>query len=237
MPPARSGQPTFDWQELAAGRAVKHRRSRRIDEDLVDSVAQQATLTRSYLVFMALAGVLAAVALLANSVPILIGSMIIAPALPPLALVAFALAAAQPRLALRGLAIGLLGLAVATAAAVATTWLMNLTNVIPPGTNLLDKPLLEERVRPGWYSLAAAVAAGIVGTAALARKKTDTLVGTVAALALVPAGAAAGMALLSDDPTRTLGGLLLLGMNVGLIIAMGIITLWALDYFADEGAG
>lgn len=206
----------------------------RLDHALLEQVAGQAQLSRSYLVFMALSGVLAAVALLANSVPILIGSMIVAPALAPLALVAFALVGAQPRLALHGLVVGLLGIAVAAVAAVLTTWLMNVSNVIPPEANLLDKPLLEERVRPGWYSLVAAIAAGIVGTAALARQKTDTLVGTVAALALVPAAAAAGMALLSADPARALGGLLLLGMNVGLIVAMGIVTLWALVHFGPN---
>ncbi len=67
------------------------------------------------------------------------------------------------------------------------TWVMNVTGVIPPETNLLNKPLLEERVHPGWYSVAAALAAGVAGTIALPKQKTDTLVGTVAALALVPA--------------------------------------------------
>jgi len=62
--------------------------SQGVADGLVDDVAQQAELSSTYLVFMALAGVLAGVALLSNSIPILIGSMIIAPALPPVALVA-----------------------------------------------------------------------------------------------------------------------------------------------------
>ncbi len=65
--------------------------------------------------------------------------------------------------------------------------------------------MLEERVRPGWWSLAAALAGGVVGVVALTQKKTDTLIGTVAALALVPAGAAAGIAALATDVDRTLG--------------------------------
>jgi uncharacterized hydrophobic protein (TIGR00271 family) len=165
-----------------------------MDGKILDQVADQARLTPSYLVFMAMAGVLAGVALLTNSVPILVGSMVIAPALPPLALVGFALVGGRPPLALRGLGVGLLGLLVATVFAVLATWVLNITNVIPPETNLLNKPLLEERVHPGWYSIAAAFAAGVVGTLALTKQKTDTLVGTVAALALVPAGAAAGIA-------------------------------------------
>lgn len=76
--------------------------------------------------------------------------------------------------------------------------------------------------------MAAAVAGGIVGTVALSEKKTDSLIGTVAALALVPAAAAAAVAALAADLHRTLGGLLLLGMNFGLVIAMGILTLLVL---------
>ncbi len=192
---------------------------------LVDEVAEQAKLTPTYLIFMTLAGLLAGVGLLSNSVPVLVGSMIIAPALPPLALVAFALVSGRSRLAVRGLGVGLLGLLAAAVAATLITWLMNVTNVIPRDANLVHRPLLEERVRPGWWSLAAAFAAGIVGIEALTQKKMDTLVGTVAALALVPAAAAAAIAAVSGDVDRTLGGLLLLGMNVGLIIAMGTVTL------------
>jgi uncharacterized hydrophobic protein (TIGR00271 family) len=199
----------------------------------VEEVARQAELTSTYLVLMTMAGVLAAVALLTNSVPILIGAMVVAPALGPLALIAFALVGRQPQLALRGFWTAFAGLLVATGAAMLTTWIMNLTNVLPPEANLLNKPLLEERVRPGWYSVAAALAGGVAGAIAQAQQKTDTLVGVVAALALVPAAAAAGIAFLSRDPARGLGGLGLLGINVGLIVVTGVITLLVLR--PDQG--
>ncbi len=125
--------------------------------------------------------------------------------------------AGDVRLALRGLGVAFAGLGISLILALLTTVLMNATNVIPAETNLLNKPMLEERVRPGWYAVVAAFAAGIAGTVALTRAKTDTLVGTVAALALVPAIAAAGIGFL-----RGFGGVLLLAINVVLIIAMGI---------------
>ena len=199
-----------------------------VNGDTVARVAAQAEMSPTYLVFMATSGVLAAVALLTSSVPILIGSMVVAPALAPLALVAFALAGRKPALALRGFGVAVAGIALAAVCAVLTTWLLNLLGVLPPDGNLLDKPLLEERVRPGWYSVVAALAAGVAGTMALAKEKTDTVVGVVAALALVPAAAAAGIALLSRDPTRAWGGLGLLAINMGLIIVTGVLTLLVL---------
>ena len=195
-----------------------------ISDRTIDKVSQQAQLTSSYLVFMATAGILAAVALLTNSVPILIGSMVIAPALPPLGLVSLAIVAKKPRLVLKGLKTAFLGFLIAMIFAMLTTSILNITHVIPAETNLINKELLEERVRPGWYSVIAAIAAGISGSIALVKQKTDTLVGVVAALALVPAIAAAGIAFLSKNPTMGFGGLFLLAINVGFIILSGVLT-------------
>jgi uncharacterized membrane protein len=129
---------------------------------------------------MTISGALAAIALLSNSVPILIGSMILAPAMPPLFLVPLGLVAGQRALVGRGLGVAAVGMALGFLAAVLTTWLMDLTGVIPAETYLLDKPLLEGRLRPGWWSVAAAVAAGLAGVTAQASNNTDALIGTVA---------------------------------------------------------
>ena len=195
-----------------------------VSQRTIQKVTQQAQLTTSYLVFMATSGVLAAVALLTNSVPILIGSMVIAPALPPLGLVSIALVAKKPKLALKGLKTAFLGFLIAMIFAMLTTWLLNVTHVLPKETNLINKTLLEERVKPGWYSVIAAMAAGVAGAIALVKQKTDTLVGVVAALALVPAIAAAGIAFLSKNPIMGFGGLFLLAINVSFIIISGILT-------------
>ena len=197
----------------------------RVSDRTIAKVNQQVQLTSSYLVFMATAGVLAAVALLTDSVPILIGSMVIAPALPPLGLVSLAIVANKPKLMVKGLKTALLGFAISMFFAMLTTWILNVTQVIPAETNLLNKQLLEERVNPGWYSVIAAMAAGVSGAIGLVKQKTDTLVGVVAALALVPAIAAAGIAFLSQDPVRGFGGLFLLAINVAFIIISGILTI------------
>ncbi|MEQ9367796.1 MAG: DUF389 domain-containing protein [Coleofasciculus chthonoplastes F3-SA18-01] len=195
-----------------------------VEPKILQQLSEEVVLSPSYLVLMGMAGILSAIALLTNSIPILIGSMIIAPAFLPLSLVAFALVAGQPRLALRGFMVALVGLFVATISAMATVWVFNTSDILPSHDNLLDKPLLEERVEPGWYSVVVALAAGVSGTIALVKQKVDTLVGTVAALALVPAAAAAAIAFMSHDPLRGVGGLELLAINVGLIILAGMIT-------------
>jgi uncharacterized membrane protein len=198
-----------------------------VTEDTLDQTSSQVQLSWSYLLYMTASGVLAAVALISGSVPILIGSMIVAPLMPPLALVPFALVARRRAEAVRGLRVAVIGLAAAFVTAWATTAVMDAAGVIPADAVLLDKPLLQERVRPGWWSMAAAVAAGLAGTTAQAHTKTDAIIGTVASLALVPAIGASAIALYVGAPASVLGGALLLGMNVGLIVAMGIVAVLA----------
>lgn len=196
-----------------------------MDEDTIDKIAVQVQLSGSYLLFMAASGVLASIALMTDSVPLLIGSMIVAPLMPPLALAPFALVARRRGEAGRGLRVALVGLALAFATAWATAAAMAAFGVAASDAALLNQPLLQERVHPGWWSMAAAVAAGLAGTTAQAGDKTDTLIGTVAALALVPAVGAAAIAVHAGAAAPALGGLLLLGMNVSLIVAMGIVVL------------
>ena len=89
----------------------------------------------------------------------------------------------------------------------------------------MNRPLVEERVRVGWYSAFAAVAAGIAAATATAKDKVDSLIGTVASVALVPAVGAAGIAVISGAWMRALGGVTLLLVNVLLIVGMGLIAL------------
>lgn len=201
-----------------------------ITDKTVLRVLELSTFDAPYVVLMAMSGILSAVALLTNSIPVLIGSMVIAPALPPLSLVSFAIVDRQPKWAVEGAVSAVLGLGISMSAALVATWLLNLTHVLPTEMALLDRTLLQERVSPGWYSVVTAIAAGIAGMVALVEQKTDTLVGVVAAVALVPAAVAGAVAFLSEDPTRGWGGMALLSINVVLIVLSGVVTLWFLRF-------
>ena len=199
-----------------------------VHDQLVRNVISDARTDYAYYTFMTLSGVLAAVALLTDSIPLLLGAMIVAPAYPPLAAISFSIAGGYPRAAGRALLVLFAGLVLAIVAAVLTTWLCNVTDIISSASNLVSKPLLEERVRTGWYSLLAAGAAGAGGTVAVIQRQRDTLIGIVAAVALIPAGAAGALAAYSGDLGRALGGFVLLAVNILVIIALGLLVLVAI---------
>ncbi|MGD1898588.1 MAG: DUF389 domain-containing protein [Phormidesmis sp.] len=207
----------------------------KIDDETMQRVVALSEFSVAYIVLMATSGILSAVALLTNSIPVLIGSMVIAPALPPLALISFAIVNRERKLVIEGVVSAGLGLGVAIAAALTVTWLLNITHVLPEEANLLDRTLLQERVSPGWYSVVTAIAAGIAGMVAITERKTDTLVGVVAALALVPAGVAGAIAFLSHDPIRGWGGMALLAINVVLIVVSGVVTLLFFQLEKSDG--
>ncbi len=69
------------------------------------------------------------------------------------------------------------------------------------------------------------MAAGAGGTVAVIKRKQNTLIGVVVAIALVPAGAAGALAAYSGDNGRALGGFVLLAVNILVIIAVGLLVL------------
>ncbi len=190
-------------------------------------IEPQARLNQVYVALMAAAGVLASVAFLVNSIPILIGSMVIAPVMPPLILMAVGLANGKIKTVLKGCVITAAGLFVALLFTMATTWILGVTGV--SSEQLKMSSMLKERIAPGWYSVAAAAAAGVAGALAISHKKQDTLVGVVASVALVPTVAASGIAGMTGDWRGTLGGLAMLGLNVSMIVGISWIVFNFLD--------
>ncbi|MGH7480866.1 MAG: DUF389 domain-containing protein [Longimicrobiales bacterium] len=196
--------------------------------ETLDRLRRDTVISAYHMTLMGLSGVLSSVALLTNSVPVLIGAMLVAPVFPPLALLALALVLGRWALARHALLVVVVGLGIAVALAMLTTWFLNVAGIIPGYANLVRQELLEERVRPGWYSMLVALAAGTAGMLAEIRNKLDALIGTVASVALVPAGGAAGISLIAGDADRALGGCVLLAINAVLIVATGMIVLLAI---------
>jgi len=205
----------FQKETMPVSREKSRQKRNRFQLD----IEPQARFDRMYVTLMAVAGALAAVAFLVNSIPILIGSMVVAPVMPPLILISIGMANRNGSTVLKGLGISLAGLCIALLCTVATTWLLSVTGI--NAEHLQISELLQERVHPGWYSVVAAFAAGIAGALAVLHKKQDTLVGVVASIAVVPTISAVGISALSGNMKDVLGGLVILGLNAGMIVVMG----------------
>ncbi len=177
-----------------------------------------APLTVDYAILLGVSALLASFGLLQDSVAVVIGAMLVAPLLGPISAACTSLASAR---------VDVLGRAVfALVAGGAGTILLayGVGAAIP-----IDVPTEEMLARgsPTVVDLGVAMAAGIVGAYATARKDIPAaLAGVAIAAALVPPLCTTGLALGLRDVDLASGALLLFTLNITSAVVVGAVVLW-----------
>ncbi len=180
--------------------------------DLFVSLRAEAALSSPYVVLMVLSVLLALTGLYANSAPVIIGAMILAPLMSPIVSLAMGLARTDPALlrnSLRTLAIGV-GLGLFCAITVA--WIMPLENLTTE---------MRARLSPTLLDLSVAIISGMAGAYAHAKEEVaKSLAGVAIAVALVPPLSVAGIGVGWADWAMAKGAFLLFTTNlVGIALA------------------
>ncbi len=172
----------------------------------------------SFHFMLALSSTISTLGLLANSVAIIIGAMIIAPLMGPIIGIAYAMVVANRRLLRRSS----LTLLTGTILTVFISWLM--AGML--GMTALDSEVLS-RSNPTLIDLAIALAAGAAGAFARSRSRiADALPGVAIAVALVPPLSVVGIGLALGQEELAFGALLLYLTNLtGIIFSGGIVFL------------
>lgn len=168
-------------------------------------------------ILLVLASVIAAAGVVADSTATVIGAMIVAPLMTPILGSMLAVVTADKNNLVRSVAL----VAAGAACAIAIGFLVGLTvvNDVVASTN----SQVAGRVSPRLIDLIAALATGVVGSVALARRDiSDTLPGVAIAISLVPPLSVVGLTLESGATDEALGALLLFMTNVTAILATGI---------------
>ncbi len=185
-----------------------------IEAETIDWRSQSLAKTSlDYMTLIVVSSVLASLGLLLNSAAVIIGAMLVAPLMGPL--VAFAIALRVARLAIvrQALLTVLVGTASAFGVSVIIGWLVPLTE---PTAEMLS------RGSPTLLDAGVALASGVVGAYATARKDIPAaLAGVAIAAALVPPICVSGLALGLADVDLAAGAFLLFTVNVFCIAAVG----------------
>lgn len=180
--------------------------------ELFVSLRDSASVTSSYQVLMVLSVLLALAGMYANSAPVIIGAMILAPLMSPI--VSMAMGLARTEVNLIKMSVRTLGVGVAwgLACAVLVSWAMP-----------LEVPTVEmkSRMSPTLLDLFVAVISGVAGAYASAKEEVaKSLAGVAIAVALVPPLSVAGIGLGWGDWDMAGGAALLLLTNlVGIALA------------------
>lgn len=205
-------------------------------QDLVARTREDSSLSASYLVFFAVATMLAGAAVQLDSSILVIGAMIVGPEYGPLAGICAGVVLRQGA-PLRRSAVALgVGFAVGIAATVVSTWLLTALGLVDAASLTRPRPQTQFIYLPDAMSFVVAFLAGVAGMVALTAAKSGAVVGVLVSVTTIPAAGNAAVALayaVTGGEGATRGQLLSqawtsveqLGLNLLGIVLAGTLTL------------
>ncbi|MEH0576371.1 MULTISPECIES: DUF389 domain-containing protein [Streptomyces] len=199
-------------------------------EHLTEATHEESTLSITYVAFITLATMIAACGVVLDNAILIVGAMAVGPEFGPLAGVSTSIVRRAPRLALRSLIALLVGFAVAMAATVGFSLLMDALGQFSQEQLDGARPQTGFVYAPDAFSFIVAVLAGAAGTLSLTSAKSGALVGVAISVTTVPAAANAAVALSYGDTKQTWGSTEQLLLNLLGIILAGTLTLLAQKY-------
>ncbi len=194
-------------------------------EHLADATHEESTLSVTYIVFLALATMIAACGVVLDNAILIVGAMAVGPEFGPLAGVCTALVQRAPRLAWRSFLALIAGFAAAMLVTVAFSHFMSAVGLFEVAQLQAERPNTNFIYRPDWFSFVVAVLAGAAGMLSLTSAKSGALVGVAISVTTVPAAANAAVAFSFDQYKQAWGSTEQLLLNLLGIVVAGTLTL------------
>ena len=190
--------------------------------DVLGQARVQARAPARYLVLMAVAGVIAALAVVNESPVLIVGAMAISPDLLPITAACTGLVLRRRRLVQRSLATLIGGLVVASTLALAVTLFLEAFDLLPAGFALGEIPAAQTHVNATTVLVAAA--AGVAGMLAV-ETRASAAVGVGISVTTIPATAFVGVAIGIGEIGRSWSALGVLGVNIAMMLLGGSVAL------------
>jgi uncharacterized hydrophobic protein (TIGR00271 family) len=218
--------------------ALVSQAARRAEEEAVGSPAdavvwetvelqtsESADLSVSFLAFMILATMIAALGIITDSLILIIGAMVVGPEFGPVAGLCVALVQRKRGLARRSLRALAVGFPLGIAAAFAFTILLRAVDSAPDELVALSRPATYFISHPDEYSVLVALLAGVAGALSLTTAKSGALVGVLISVTTIPAAANVGVAAAYGDWSEAAGAIAQLAVNLTCIVVAVVATL------------
>lgn len=194
-------------------------------EQVESRTSESATLSASFLLFMCLATLIAAVGLYTNTTVLIVGAMILGPDFGPVAGFSVALVEGRARLAAGSLLALIVGFLVAIVVAYLATRIFQATGVVPDRFHGIKSTLIASIANPGFFALYVALLAGVAGTLSLTTAKSGPLIGVLVSVTTIPAAANIAVAGAYGLGSTFHGAIEQLAINLGALLVAGTITL------------
>ena len=191
--------------------------------DLLGQAGEHARPVARYLVFMAVAGVIAAYGVIYENDILIVGAMAVSPDLLPITAMCVGLTLGRVRLVRRALITLAVGLGVAWLTAAVLTALLDLLGLLPAGFALGKGPL-NGLTTVNSSTVVVAFVAGIAGMLAL-ESRASAAVGVAISVTTIPASAYLGVAAGLGELEKATEALAVLGINVTMLVTGGTVAL------------
>jgi len=195
-------------------------------EEVESRTSENVELSGSFLAFMVVATLIAAVGILTDQLILVIGAMVVGPEFGPLAGLCVALVHKRPDVARRSLTALAIGFPLAIGASLLMTLAIDAANLVPEGFSQERHPFTEFIASPDEFTVIVAVLAGVAGVLSLTSAKSGALVGVLISVTTIPAAANIGVAVALGDGSDGLGAALQLGINLVSIVIAGVAVLF-----------
>jgi uncharacterized hydrophobic protein (TIGR00271 family) len=193
--------------------------------EVVGRANESARPGLTYLLYMAAAGVVAGVGVLNASSILVVGAMAISPDLLPICATAIGLVERRTRLWSLAIFTLVVGLAVVTVAAAASTAVLRIFDRISPDLDLGNTVLGQSLTVVGAGTVIVALAAGMAGMLAW-ETAGSAAVGVAISVTTIPAAAYIGDAIALQGYQDAAGGVTVLATNLAGIVAAGSATIY-----------
>ncbi|MBB5787360.1 DUF389 domain-containing protein [Jiangella mangrovi] len=197
-------------------------------EQVVRRADEDSVLSNTFVWFLSLAAVLAAIAIVLDSAILVVGAMVVGPEFGPLAGIAVGLVHRRPSIVRQSVVTLVVGFTIAIAVTTVLGLLASWAGWIDPSVLTAERPLTGFIWRPDRWSFVVAFIAGIAGILSLTSAKSGALVGVFISVTTVPAAGNLGLALALGDAAEMGGAAAQLGINMAAIVLAGILTLLVL---------
>ena len=194
-------------------------------EEVEQRTSESAELSGSFVAFMVIATLIAAVGILTDSVVLIIGAMVVGPEFGPLAGVCIAIVERRLPLARRSLTALAFGFATAIAVTLVATVVFRALDLAPDALGAVSHPTTLFISEPSTFSVIVALLAGVAGVLSLTTAKSGALIGVLISVTTIPAAANVGVALAYADWNEFAGALAQLTLNLASIVVAGVATL------------
>jgi uncharacterized hydrophobic protein (TIGR00271 family) len=195
-------------------------------EEVESRTSENIELSVSFLAFMVLAMLIAAVGILEDSEILIIGAMVVGPEFGPIAGFSVAVVELRKGMAKRSLTALAVGFPLGIAASFTAALIFKSTGIGPDEIGDAARPLTGFISDPNFFSFFVAYLAGTAGVLSLTSAKSGALIGVLISVTTIPAAANVGVAAAYEDWSEMTGALAQLGLNLTAIILAGIGTLF-----------